>query len=267
MQILNFVIALIFMFLLFSLFTSWIMEFITQQLNLKGKFLQKKLTEVFNDNHTDWVKLVFNNPLLKSLTRQGREPSQVDPELFSQAVSQVIQSHSASESEGLPKLLSVIGSSLTPEDNKKAVLNWFEAFNKRVTYWYKETTRKYLFFIGLGIAIMFNVDMIEISQTLWKNPELSEKVAFAAEEFEENQEADDPEATAAAKTIIDDYKKSKLFPIGWPKTEEGWFCIPQDTNFVSKFFGFILSAFVVTLGAPFWFEALRKVLSLKPSKK
>jgi hypothetical protein len=269
MQILNFVIALIFMFLLFSLFTSWILEFITQQFNLKGKFFQKKLEAVFNDSDTDWLKKVFNNPLLTSITRHGRAPSQVEPELFAKAVTDVATSYKgdASEKGGLPTLLKAMGENITPEETKQVLLNWFDAFNKRVKFWYKEFTRKYLFFIGLALAIIFNVDMVEIAQTLWKYPKVSENMAFTAEEFLKNHNADDPEAQAAAKSILFDYQQSKLLPIGWPKIKEGFFCISKDTNFALKFLGFILSAFVVTLGAPFWFEALQKVLSLRGGKK
>lgn len=269
MEIINFITALIFLFLTFSLFTSWILAFITQRLNLKGKFLEKKLSEALNSHSTDWLKLVFKNPLLKSILRKDRAPSEVDPALFAQAVVNTVNAdqEKTAENEGLPNLINALGSDLTPEETKKAVEDWFNTFNKRITYWYKDQTRKYLIVIGFVVACVFNVDMVEIGQTLWTDQKLSASIAFTAEEFVKNHDADDAKAQAAAKEILFDFQQSKLLPIGWHPTDQGCFCIPKDINIMSKLFGFILSAFVVTLGAPFWFDALKKVLSLKSSKK
>jgi hypothetical protein len=42
--------------------------------------------------------------------------------------------------------------------------SWFEDFMNRVTGWYKRQTQALLFIIGVSVAVLFNVDPIEISQ-------------------------------------------------------------------------------------------------------
>lgn len=271
MGYLNFVIALLFVFLLFSLFTSWIVEFYVQKKNIRGTFLEEKLSKVLNTSHNDWLKKVYEHPALASLIREGRTPSQIDPKLFAKAAASLYEKSSIrGRRGGLPELLhSIIGEddNIKVDEIEKSIENWFITFNGRVAYWYKEQTRTFLFVAGLGLAVIANVDLVTISKTLWEDSNLTAEVAQSAETFMKNNKDLNPATQEQLAQIAWDYHESKKLPVGWDFTGGTCCCNVTFYKVISKIVGFLLSAFAVTLGAPFWFDALKKVLSLKSSKR
>ena len=50
-----------------------------------------------------------------------------------------------------------------------------------------------------------------------------------------------------------------------------WFCkieyVFSQTMHVKKLFGFILTAFAISLGAPFWFDMLNKLVNIRGNEK
>jgi hypothetical protein len=62
----------------------------------------------------------------------------------------------------------------------KGIEEWFNAGMDRVAGWYKAHTQKTLFGIGLLLAILANVDSIEIFQVLNRSPELRKTLGQAA---------------------------------------------------------------------------------------
>lgn len=270
MGYLNFIIALLFMFLLFSLFTSWIVEFYVQRKNIRGTFLANKLSKVLNTSHNNWLKKIYEHPALASLTREGRKPSQIDPKIFAKATASLYKKTSRSDG-GLPDLLHSIletneDTKITINEIEKDIENWFITFNNRVAYWYKEQTRKFLFVAGLGLAVIANIDLVNIAQILWENSNLTTEIAQTAETFMKNNNLNAATQEQLAQ-IAWDYHESKKLPIGWNFKEGVCSCNVTLYTVISKLAGFLLSAFAVTLGAPFWFDALKKVLSLKGVKK
>src|SRR6185436_13202211 len=66
----------------------------------------------------------------------------------------------------------------------KARLNlegWFDASMDRVSGWYKRTTQLWLFFIGLAITAVMNVNIFTVTQSLWRDKELRQAVVTQAE--------------------------------------------------------------------------------------
>ena len=297
LPILNFVIALVFLFMLFSLFSSWVIEFVFMQINKKGEFMRKQLQKVFNEGTTtDWVDTLYKQPLIDSVLRQNegrvisrfinsigknkRAGSNINPDFFSKAIVALVQDLEGDtlkskiesmEDSGLKRLLLSVacqqnGTELSIEKLQTEILAWYNSFNKRVSYWFKDVTRKYLFFIGLALAIGFNVDVIKIGDKLWKDTALAESFVIRAEQvvesIEKNGGIESKEAKDGAKKMLQDIQEAGSLPIGWENGEIDWSKIFQNY----KWLGYLLSAFVVTLGAPFWFDALRKVLALRSGK-
>lgn len=290
--ILNFIISLLFLFMLFSLFSSWVVEFFFQQLNKRGEFLRKHLEKVFNEGGTeDWVNELYKKPYINSVLRENNGPtsrliksignnkrpaSSINPEALSKSIVALINEYGgesiskkidAMPESGLKTLLKSMVSS-TDFDEKRLIEqfnDWYGEFNARVTYWYKDNTRFWLFFIGLALAIGFNVDMIEIGQKLWRSPELSKEIAIQAAATANEIEKSGitaPETLAKSKEMLIAYQANQKLPIGWVDGEIQWCGILKNY----KWLGFLIAAFSVTLGATFWYDALRKVLSLKSGK-
>jgi hypothetical protein len=90
---------------------------------------------------------------------------------------------------------------------------WFDDTMERTTGWYKKKTQLILFFIGLTLAIMFNIDTISITKKLSHNPELAAQLANNASVYVENHKELLQQVQAESNAPIDNNGKS-LSPIG-----------------------------------------------------
>jgi len=180
-----------------------------------------------------------------------------------------------------------IASSLAPivrrSDNldrvRAEIAKWYEAQTDRVSGWYKAYVRKHLFLIGLIVAVLFNIDIIAISKQVEREPGLRTvllgyvsnpdflKLAAQADESLSPQK----DNTAQAVTAAEQAKKlltqaqSKGLPFGWTgdlfeKWMSPW---PNLLKICLQLAGWLLTALGVSLGAPFWFDLLNKLASLR----
>ena len=190
--------------------------------------------------------------------------------------------------------------------------NWFDDTMKRSTGWYKQYTQFFLFFIGLGIAVAFNVDAVRIAGKLSKDPVLREQVVQQADAYvkahpdlaarlrkAERQAADSSgRGTAPAlaqtrdslQTMLhvqdsllaqsremvqgDIGKVNGLLGLGY-RPFHGGFCATVKRlacGFFSAYgfkrtVGWIITALAISLGAPFWFDLLNKLMQLRGTVK
>ena len=140
---------------------------------------------------------------------------------------------------------------------KAYIGNSFEEVNDRLVGWYKRKIGLFLFIIGFIVCAIMNVDTFEIVQILSKNPDARMELAeLAATTVQEDN---------AAKKIVKDELKATQNSIeqvgnilgrGW-KTTEPWY--PWN----KKFWGFIITAFALSMGSKFWFDLLKRLVSLR----
>jgi hypothetical protein len=189
-------------------------------------------------------------------------------------------------------------------DKFKAMLEkWFDETMKRTTGWYKKYTQSILFVVGLVLAIAFNVNTIEIVHKLEKDPNLRAQVVAQADNFlkahpnlekelalalsEDSSKVKRSDTVAAKKmnsltvaqydslkarrdTLIetanrlvkaDMEKTNNLLGLGWDG-RNGFL----DTLFhTSSILGWLMTAIAISLGAPFWFDLLNKLMKLRSS--
>lgn len=133
---------------------------------------------------------------------------------------------------------------------------WFDTSMTRASYWYKENAKNLAFFIGLGLAVAFNIDSIQITEQLWREPTLRQTLVAQAQIADENT---GPDSVAELEAYYEDLK----LPIGWDKDK-----LPAEPiDWVSKIIGFLISGLAAMQGAPFWFDMLRKLLQFKGSSQ
>jgi hypothetical protein len=171
---------------------------------------------------------------------------------------------------------------------------------ERASGWYKKKIQYILFGIGLGIAIIFNVETISIVQKLARNPDLAEKLANNASVYLENQEAarkvleigktdtatSDTASAAEKDTLMQMIERSNrllksadalvnneikdanyLLGLGWTGKDEAnknKLCIICNLRWYSLL-GWLITALAISLGAPFWFDLLNKLMKLRSS--
>lgn len=188
------------------------------------------------------------------------------------------------------------------EDFKENIEKWYQEVMDQATGWYKVNVRKVLFGLGMIISIVFNADSLRIAEKLSLDPEARRQMISMAYEYidkeEANKSADQPVVsnpapggtTSApsntADTTVSHLKKriyylideeintaSSALGMGWKEAPKA------NIQFFSKFWpdkawwqyifysllGWIITAFAITLGAPFWFDLLKRVMSIRSS--
>jgi hypothetical protein len=150
---------------------------------------------------------------------------------------------------------------------------WFDDSMQRVTGWYKRKTQLIVFSLALVICLFLNVDSFAIANSLYTDPSLREAVvanaeAYVAKAASTNTTVDSTNATLEATyNKVHDELTGLNLPIGWttdttdprhPGTPWGW---------LLKIGGILVTAFAVSLGAPFWFDLLNKLVNLRAAGK
>jgi len=150
------------------------------------------------------------------------------------------------------------------------IAKWYEAQTDRVTGWYKAFARKHLLIFGLLIAVAFNIDTIAITKQVAAEPGLRSVLAGYANDpkFLKLGKIDDSSASSTtgvttAKEAKEFWDRAQGLPFGWNKN------ILEALKTISKWDqammlgGWLLTGLGVSLGAPFWFDLLNKVASLR----
>jgi len=157
---------------------------------------------------------------------------------------------------------------------KSNVEQWYENVMDRTSGWYKRQTQAILFGIGITIASSFNADVISIYQQLSSDPKLALQIASQAQAFvlEQDQRPDvylnegekilTPDDIGKLKKLISNDIASVRSPLG-----VGWGLVKFDEmgwqDWLLKFGGWLVTAFGIMLGAPFWFDLLRKLVNIR----
>jgi len=178
------------------------------------------------------------------------------------------------------------------EHFKTNVEVWFNNSMERVSGWYKRKTQFVQILLALFVTLVVNVDSVLVVNALSQNQALRQAVAAEAEAYA-NQQAGkstsgDKDPAAKIKDLRAQIHDLDL-PIGWKlpagygKNKESdfrqwpgwawyegelsqWAAAWRDT-IRFHFFGWLLTAAAISLGAPFWFDMLNKVINIRSSGK
>jgi hypothetical protein len=168
--------------------------------------------------------------------------------------------------------------------------NWYNDAMDRVSGWYKNHAQKILIVIGLGIAIVFNVDSIRVGRTLWLDRDARQGLVNAASAYTQKNGSLDAAAKNGStsdqnlteqlrKTVqaFDDVSSEYLLPVGWHYSLAHYEAKVIDfrswdlIHIVEQLLGWIITALALSLGAPFWFDLLNKFMvvrsTVKPQEK
>jgi len=346
------VISLVFIYLLYSLLATIIQEILaTTVLRLRAVTLKLAIKRMLDDEgnpkaHSRLLSDAFyDTPTIKYLADEGKEPSYLESRNFSKAVLDILKgkglkpgqdakprisssldsssgidvsyglnSHKITDGESFEFLQSLWADSQGDIVKFQMVLeHWFEDTMERTTGWYKKKTQFILFIVGLVIAIIFNVDTIEITGKLSRNPKLTAQIVQQADNFtkahpnltkELEQQKRDLDKfivsikgdTTKNKTTIDSLQKAFNYNKALEKQQNfllskadtlingdiknvnsllgiginhysfrGECFIKKVGFFLLSIIGWIITALAISLGAPFWFDLLNKLMRLRSS--
>jgi hypothetical protein len=168
----------------------------------------------------------------------------------------------------LKQLLNDAGYEL--EEFKTKMRNWFNDVMDRAAGWYKRNIQILVTFVGLVVAIIFNADTISLYQRLESNPEELKEIVTMAEAYAKKSDLGiqsggtvEQQWEQVNNLINDEINQAKSpLGLGWhPEELQGM--TPSD--WVIKVLGWIVTALAVSLGAPFWFDLLKKLVNIRSS--
>ena len=172
---------------------------------------------------------------------------------------------------------------------KQKIEAWFNDYMESVTRVYKLRTRVIVAIISFIVCLSMNIDSIALMQYFWQNKEKREMmVKFAGNLSETDYKIDTVKVVSITdtngKTILDtvaltDREKSDALmakrkmllqdlntfdlPIGYQNNPVDWDKKGAAGRFFLMLLGMVISAFCLTLGAPFWFDLMKKMVNAR----
>lgn len=181
---------------------------------------------------------------------------------------------------------------------RKSIETWFNNSMTRLSGWYKRKAQLVAFLIGLFLAILLNVDSINVATSLWREPTLRQALVQNASVFiQENENLPSDETGQSGSGIVKNLQQeleALTIPFGWEtetyimKYGEKCQIIPvsagaiwgvrssdackkisnapaDSTAWLGKFAGILITALAAAQGAPFWFDILKKLVNVRSS--
>jgi hypothetical protein len=147
---------------------------------------------------------------------------------------------------------------------RAGIEDWYARHMAAASEWYRKQTRYFLFAAGLSFAALGNIDAIHATTTLYRDKEARESTVAIAEQVGAVTCADDTPTTAPPTIdldcVRDEIGGSISLPVGWDDVDGG------AGAWTSRVVGWLLVALAVTLGAPFWFDLLRRGLDFRKQR-
>ncbi|MEO7181551.1 MAG: hypothetical protein ABI141_11975 [Gemmatimonadaceae bacterium] len=149
-----------------------------------------------------------------------------------------------------------------------AIERWYESSMDRVSGWYKRSTSWVIFWIGLGVALTLNVNVITVADYLYRNNDARQALVARAQAAVADSQFTHRSMEEASSAL-----DAAHLPLGWSK---GWGAPrPRSertqmevwSDIVAPVLGLLLTALAATFGAPFWFDLLNKMMVVRSTVK
>jgi hypothetical protein len=144
---------------------------------------------------------------------------------------------------------------------------WFGSAQDRAEQWFQIHVRIVTIVAAVLVSVFLQLDTVEIYDKLRHEPKLVEALVKAAPGTLEQGAAVQGQLDADAREKAFADLKAKIDSSGFELLPRGWFARWSTEKFwwFNHLFGLALSAGLLTLGAPFWFNLLKNVMSLRPA--
>lgn len=168
------------------------------------------------------------------------------------------------------------------KEARMSIESWYDESMDRVRGSYARYAQRMTLFLACILVVTINADTLMMTQVLWKDSSLRSVIVTAAETAAREREAgpettdeelqkNPPASSQETKSPIQAYAElvETGFPFGWvlePKKAGDPREFPSDLGGrVQKIIGLLMTAFGVSLGAPFWFDLIGKLASIRSS--
>jgi hypothetical protein len=138
---------------------------------------------------------------------------------------------------------------------------WFNDAMDRLSGWYKRYVQIVLLALAIVVTVAFNVNTLHIAQELWRQPALEAVVGQEANQVTQSKGSatSQNQSQSGHESISTAVAQAETLPIGWgsanrPSGGGSWWL---------TILGWLLTIGALTFGAPFWFDLLTRMNSLR----
>jgi hypothetical protein len=285
-------IALSFVFFLLSVVASAITEGVAGLRKWRAKKLVEGIRGMLGDENV--ASALLEHPLVRTELgfAKERKPSYLSSRNFALALTDVLTAGEVTDSKGV--LESVQAKVREPEVDSdlatqlRALLveagadrarfqgsleKWFDDSMDRVSGWYKRKSQLFTIAIAVVVTLGLNASAVRITERLVAEPTVRAAVVAQAEQAVEKGGSTTNDALeqgtslkAAGKGAEAAYKElmALKLPILWYGENSPF---KSGAEFWLSIAGWLITIVAISLGAPFWFDALGKLAHLRTSGK
>ncbi|MFI5456576.1 MAG: hypothetical protein ACHRXM_14100 [Isosphaerales bacterium] len=160
---------------------------------------------------------------------------------------------------------------------KSSLTSWYNDVMDHASGWYKRNTQKILIGIAVVLCVLNNVDTVDLVRHLSADRSLRASVVAAAEKTaKEGPESANKPTVAVLNQSLDDSRlplwwTKESLSVFWPNETEvrsttalkTLYRSPWLLGLVLKVLGLLISILAVSMGAPFWFDVLNKMVNVR----
>lgn len=270
-------------------------ELIKQNTKLKAAF--DKASTRWKQPEQNVVGTLYSHPLIQGMVHDKKQPSHIPSHTFTAAFIDMLHSLAkteASPADGLKKLRAAIANLpeqseirqqldavlddtvRDAEEARSRVEKWFDDSMERVSGWYKRRAQVIVLAVAVLVVGVANADSVMIVRSIARDSALRAGLVAASEQTvkagppETRTEPDIVKAAAQLQQTLTQINDLRL-PIGWNfETEATIGRVPDPRNvprtfsdWLGKLVGLVFTILAVSMGAPFWFDILNKVVNAR----
>jgi hypothetical protein len=269
--ILEIAIGLSYVFLLLAVVCSAINEWLADLFALRANTLKAALRTMLDSATVDSL---YAHPLVQGLTGTSRPPSYIPAHLFATALLDTVDVTDAASSWTTTAAVQA-RIAVLPDGRTKRVLrslvnhagndvsqvrrnieSWFDHAMDRVSGSYKRQVQRVIVVLALLITVAFNVDTLAIANWLAQDTARAARVTSAAQTAAQQPAPASGSQGEAALVALQ-------LPLGWSEGAPSTIPLPNFGSWIAKILGLLFTAVAVSMGAPFWFDFLGRLVNLR----
>src|SRR6516165_8356164 len=281
--------------LIFSIFASHLQEIWAAFGARRASSLETALRNMLGDEQL--TNAFFSHPLIQSFsfspTRTSRlranapvapRPSYIPSDQFNKVLQSILLTANNLKASDLPGLIAALPDSALKNRLKAltlglendasacnaAVEKWYDDTMDRINGLYKRHTQISLLLLGLGLAVLCNVNLLRVGRALWTSAPTRAQLASLAEEYKcaDSANCADLNYWKARRDLETNLASLPIGYQGFQLTSylaevRNQFPWPTLGTWAVNLLGWILTAFAVSLGAPFGFDLVNKLVNVR----
>jgi hypothetical protein len=230
-----------------------------------GEAEKKALLLTLKPTVTEVVKVILKNPEryaeFESAIQDKDSPTY-------KGIAELIDNLPASLKQSLAELADRVKSGDYSIDDdisnlQKQIETWFDHSMERASGVYKRNAKGVAILLGLVVAVTANADTFYIVNSLSKDSVLRAAITDNAEQVVSKGDRT-AEPLEQIKTSVRKSLEDVSMPVGWSaanqqqQAKESW-----PIPYLKRILGWIVSGLAISMGSPFWFDLLSKVMNVR----